>query len=236
MIIRNVTGDVTAPIRGIIGHGVNCQGVMGSGVAWAIRNKFPKAYEEYKALCDATPNKHDLLGTVQLVQISDDLYIANMFTQFSFGGDGQVYASLDAVNGACYSLEQKRRLLIHERQQPNVQAMAEAVFEAYTRAEMSPRQRYLPYAPFVTDVNGCGNDSVVGDVRYRKIIAKLREIAVLSQNAESTDNFDECIYDLEIFLPKIGAGLGGLDWTAVEAAIEIHTGNAPVTIYHYDRK
>lgn len=230
MIIRNVNGDVTAPIRGIIGHGVNCQGVMGSGVALAIRNKFPKAYEEYKTLCDNTVDKRDLLGTVQLVQINADLYIANMFTQFTFGGDGKKYASLQAVRDACYFLEQKRRELIRERQQPNIQAMAEAVLEVYVDAEMSPRQHYVP-APFFAE-----GDSVVTDKRRRGIIQKLGEIAVNSQDVEATDDVNECIYDLEIFLPEIAAGLGGLEWTAVEAAIETHTGKAPVTIYHYHSK
>lgn len=236
MIIRNVTGDVTAPIRGIIGHGVNCQGVMGSGVAWAIRNKFPKAYEEYKTLCDNIADKHDLLGTVQIVQITDELYVANMFTQFTFGGDGKKYASLQAVRDACYFLERKRRALILERQQPNIQVMAEGVLEMYERAGMSPRQHYVPDAPFFADADGCGKDSVVGDKRRRDIIQKLGEIAVNSQDVQSTDNIDECIYDLEIFLPKIAAGLGGLEWTAVEAAIQTHSGKAPVTIYHHDQK
>lgn len=236
MIIRNVTGDVTSPIRGIIGHGVNCQGVMGSGVAWHIRNKFPKAYEEYKALCDRTEDKTNLLGSVQIVQITDDLYIANMFTQLNFGGDGKVYASIQAVRDACFFLEQKRRKLIVERQQPNIQVMAEAMLELYGRANMSPRQHYVPDAPFFADVEGCGKDSTVGDLRRREIMQKLREIAANSQNVYATDDVNECIYDLEVFLPQIAAGLGGLEWTAVEAAIETHTGNAPVTIYHYDRK
>ena len=236
MIIRNVNGDVTTPIRGIIGHGVNCQGVMGSGVALAIRNKFPKAYQEYLALCDATADKRNLLGTVQLVQITDELYVANMFTQFSFGGDGKKYASLSAVRDACYFLEKKRHQLILERQQPNIQVMAEAVLEMYGRAEMSPRQRYFLEAPFFADIGGCGKDSVVGDERRRDIITKLSDIAVASQDVRATDNFDECIYDLEIFLPEIAAGLGGLEWKAVEAAIDTHSGKAPVTIYHYNSK
>lgn len=236
MIIRNVNGDVTAPIRGIIGHGVNCQGVMGSGVAWTIRNKFPKAYEEYKALCDRTVDKQQLLGSVQIVQIDEDLFIANMFTQFNYGGDGKAYASIQAVRDACFFLEQKRRKIIVERQQPNIQAMTEAMMELYSRAYMSPRQYYVPEAPFFADVDGCGLDSTVGDLRRREIVQKLRDIAANSQNVYATDDVDECIYDLEIFLPQIAAGLGGLDWKAVEGAIETHTGNAPVTIYHYQSK
>lgn len=236
MIIRNVNGDVTAPIRGIIGHGVNCQGVMGSGVAWAIRNKFPKAYEEYKALCDATEDKSDLLGTTQLVQITDDLYVANMFTQLNFGGDGAVYASLDAIQDASSELRFKRAELLVERQQANIQAMAEAILELYGRAGMSPRQHYHPDAPFFADVNGCGKDNVTGDFRRKDVINKLRVIARNSQDVYPTDDVNECIYDLEIFLPKIGAGLGGLEWTDVQEKIDVYTGRSPVTIYHHNQK
>lgn len=236
MIIRNVNGDVTAPIRGIIGHGVNCQGVMGSGVALAIRNKFPKAYEEYKALCDRTEDKRQLLGSTQIVQITEDLFVANMFTQFSFGRDGKAYASIQAVRDACYFLSNARRQLIIDRQQGNIQVMAEAMIEVYTRAGMSPRQHYLPETPFVADVSGIGGDNTVGDLRRREIITSLREIAANSQDVYPTDDINECMYDLEIFLPQIAAGLGGLEWPAVEAAIESHTGRAPVTIYHYKSK
>ena len=35
-----------------LAHGTNCHGVMGSGVAKAVRNKFPEAYTEYKTLCE----------------------------------------------------------------------------------------------------------------------------------------------------------------------------------------
>jgi len=236
MIIRNVNGDVTAPIRGIIGHGVNCQGVMGSGVAWAIRNKFPKAYEEYKALCDATADKADLLGTTQIVQITDELYVANMFTQFSFGGDGKVYASLDAVQEACSELRFKRAELLVERQQANIQAMAEVVLEIYARNNMSPRQHYHPDAPFFADVRECGKDNVTGDFRRKDVINKLRTIARNSQDVYPYDDVEQCIYDLEIFLPKIGAGLGGLEWDDVKEKIDTYTGRSPVTIYHHNQK
>ena len=40
--------DITTERHGLIIHGVNCQGVMGSGVALAIRNKWPVVYDEYK--------------------------------------------------------------------------------------------------------------------------------------------------------------------------------------------
>lgn len=34
-------------------HGCNCAGAMGKGIALQFRNKFPKMYLEYKAMCKA---------------------------------------------------------------------------------------------------------------------------------------------------------------------------------------
>lgn len=34
-----------------LGHGVNCRGLMGAGVAATIRRRFPDGYREYRGLC-----------------------------------------------------------------------------------------------------------------------------------------------------------------------------------------
>ena len=41
-------GDLLTTDADIIVHGCNCQGVMGSGVAKQIKEKFPNAYTIYK--------------------------------------------------------------------------------------------------------------------------------------------------------------------------------------------
>lgn len=41
-------GDVTEADEPVIVHGCNALGVMGAGVAKTIRDKFPKAYKEYR--------------------------------------------------------------------------------------------------------------------------------------------------------------------------------------------
>lgn len=65
MIILN--GDVfTAPFDAIA-HQVNCRGVMNSGVAKTVRERYPEAFDAYKKLCDETPNPFDLLGKGQCV-------------------------------------------------------------------------------------------------------------------------------------------------------------------------
>ena len=65
----------------IIGHQVNCQGVMGSGVAKQIKEKWPGVFSHYQSRCRdiATP-----LGDVQLVKVNDTQYIANIFGQFDY--------------------------------------------------------------------------------------------------------------------------------------------------------
>lgn len=103
MLIK--TGDVTLA-KGIIAHGCNCQGVMGSGVAKAIRQQFPKAYDEYATLC-ATKEPKKLLGYTQYVTISNSLIIANCFTQLNYGRTGRKYVSYDALDMCMKTLSEE---------------------------------------------------------------------------------------------------------------------------------
>lgn len=127
--MKYIQKDITTVERGIIAHGVNCQHAMGSGVALAIRNKWPIVYKKYMA----APKGKVMLGTSQLIEVgtpnSDSLFVANCYTQVFYGRGGGKYASAAAV-------------------------------------EQSLRQT----------LTACD------------------------------------WYDLDLYLPKIGAGLGGLDW------------------------
>lgn len=102
-MVTYIKKDITTVEAGIVGHGVNCQGRMGSGVALAIKNKWPEVYKKYMTLSP----KLAPLGKVQFVSISDDLHIANMFTQDNYGYDGARYASVDAIrmsmNRVCFT-------------------------------------------------------------------------------------------------------------------------------------
>lgn len=82
----------------IIAHGCNCQGKMGSGVAKAIRARFPAAYSQYLGLCQSNPPK-SLLGKAQLVAVGygPNRFVANCFTQEYYGYDNKAYASLEAI-------------------------------------------------------------------------------------------------------------------------------------------
>lgn len=98
--------DITTVNDGVVMHGCNAHGVMGSGVAKAIRAKWPLAYERYHAFCKGYEDSPDLLGKVLMVNVTPDngainsLFVANAITQLNYGKDGKVYASIDAIADA----------------------------------------------------------------------------------------------------------------------------------------
>lgn len=107
-------GDLLAIDRGIIIHGCNCQGVMGSGVAEAVRRKYPTVYDAYIALHKRWGLK---LGTSQFCvspfdseedwakQQSDatcaglpqGVVVVNAMTQYRYGTDRR-HVDYDAVS------------------------------------------------------------------------------------------------------------------------------------------
>lgn len=96
-MIQYKTGDLLSVTSGVIIHGCNAQGVMGSGVALLIKQKYPKAYQVYKDF----EAKHGLrLSSISQIRIpNSQLYIANMITQELYGTDPKVqYASYGAIH------------------------------------------------------------------------------------------------------------------------------------------
>lgn len=78
-------GDLFANVtEGHIVHGCNAQGVMGSGVAKIVRDKYPEAYRTYvQKYCDTGLR----LGDVVSVKVGDNLVIHNAITQEFYGTD-----------------------------------------------------------------------------------------------------------------------------------------------------
>ena len=80
-MINIVDGNILNCKEDIIVHQVNCQGIMGGGLAKQIANVFPKVNSEYQLFCKIHLNKYELLRKrVYLVQ-ENGKYIANMFSQ-----------------------------------------------------------------------------------------------------------------------------------------------------------
>lgn len=146
MPIKYVTKDVTTVTRGIVGQGCNCKGFMSAGVAFAIKRKWKKAYNDYNALCkNYAMNTKEMLGMTQIVQVTDDVLVANCFTQDNCGNDGKVYADIDAV--------------------------LESIENAFTYAKMYDLPIYLPKI-------GCG----LGGLRFEEDVKPQLEALALEYN------------------------------------------------------
>lgn len=81
--IRVIKGNLLTSNENVIIHQVNCQGVMGAGIAKQIKDKYPMVFSAYKKYC---PNPQ-LLGKIQYIRVNDDRYIINLFGQNGFGRD-----------------------------------------------------------------------------------------------------------------------------------------------------
>jgi O-acetyl-ADP-ribose deacetylase (regulator of RNase III) len=94
MKIQYVKGDLLHADCKFILHGCNSFGVMGSGVAKLIRQKWPKAYQDYKDRYDSYGLK---LGEVIASKQDDGKIILNAITQEFYGKDDRVYVSYWAI-------------------------------------------------------------------------------------------------------------------------------------------
>lgn len=89
--------DLLSVTRGLIVHGCNAQGVMGSGVALAVKNKYPLAFRIYVNLIQHSDRYP--MGDVAYAKINDELYICNAITQENYGRVSHTrYVSYDAVD------------------------------------------------------------------------------------------------------------------------------------------
>lgn len=77
-MLKYIKGDLLKAEEFIIVHQVNCQGVMGAGVAKAIKHKYPNVYDFYKDKVKYATKS--LLGDVQFVYVEDKI-IVNLFSQ-----------------------------------------------------------------------------------------------------------------------------------------------------------
>ena len=83
-------------------HGCNAQGVMGSGVARAIRDWYPKAYQDYRSVYQEGKL---LLGNIISSAQDDGRVIHNAVTQEFYGRDSRTYVSYWAIAETFSKLE-----------------------------------------------------------------------------------------------------------------------------------
>lgn len=112
--MREIIQDITQVESGVIVHQVNCQGVMGSGLALQIARKWPEVYEGYKRVCGFEEKSEDLLGRCYLKRVGDDLAVANLFAQDRYGRAGKRYTSYDALDVAFWRLSNDLKVVSSE--------------------------------------------------------------------------------------------------------------------------
>lgn len=97
MKIKYVTGDMLEGSEHLIAHGCNAQGVMGSGVAKAIRDRYPLAFTQYRAVYEKTGIT---VGDVITVMCPGRV-VFDVITQEFYGRNpNRVYVSYDGLRRA----------------------------------------------------------------------------------------------------------------------------------------
>ncbi len=87
----------------VIAHCANCFCTMGTGVALAIKNRYPEAYF---ADCLTPKGEKSKLGTLSFTKANDSsLHIVNLYGQYTYGRDSRklnyeaIYSALESLKG-----------------------------------------------------------------------------------------------------------------------------------------
>lgn len=107
--MNEIIGDITKIKKGIICHQTNCVGKMGTGIAYSIKQAFPRVYDLY-LLRIKNLGPTNLLGKVQTIKVDTDLFVANVFGQLRYGRE-QRHTDYNAVRSAFTRLEEARNTL-----------------------------------------------------------------------------------------------------------------------------
>jgi hypothetical protein len=78
-----------------VAHCCNCKGVMGSGIALTIKDKYPGAYKSYKD--HEYRNAVLKLGTTSSAFVGENKLIVNLHAQSSYGYNAFRYVNYEAL-------------------------------------------------------------------------------------------------------------------------------------------
>lgn len=107
-MIEEIKGNILNTNCKVIAHGVNCQNVMGSGVAKVLFTKWPRVkgfYHDYFDEFDSGIDGENFLGKVDDIAITrNGPIIVNCFTQQYYGYNKKLYLSYEAVSSCMKKL------------------------------------------------------------------------------------------------------------------------------------
>ena len=83
-MINVITGNLLDATENVICHQVNCQGVMGGGLALQLRKKWPNVYEDYRIeyLCHRARLAH-----VSHSEVGENKFVFNLYAQWGFDNE-----------------------------------------------------------------------------------------------------------------------------------------------------
>lgn len=116
-MITTINGDLLALTNiDVIAHQTNCMGVMGSGIAKQIRDKYPDVYNDFRHLYrqGQTYLGHCFLDCVMKNEHDTDhigpKYIANLYGQKDYGREPKCYTNYDALREAFVKLRDQMQI------------------------------------------------------------------------------------------------------------------------------
>ena len=102
MALSYRTGDLLASPHLVIGHGCNAQGLMGAGIAAAIKRTYPGAFDVY---AKAHSSRGLRVGEV-VPWFGNDRIVLNCITQERYGKDPDVvYVDYDGIRSCMRWIE-----------------------------------------------------------------------------------------------------------------------------------
>ena len=106
MALQMLRGDLLAAPQRVIAHGCNARGVMGAGIAKAVRAAYPGAYQVYR---DKFEREGLVLGEI-VPWTSPSRVVLNCITQENFGrAAGVRYVDYGAVRHCMRRIENSAR-------------------------------------------------------------------------------------------------------------------------------
>ena len=115
-MVTVVKGNLLDATEKVIAHQVNCQRKMNSGVAKAIREKYPIVFERY----EETKPKLGLVDFICENEKTGGHFIANMYAQDRYGYDGKQYTDYEAFRHCCEQVAKECRLSKYMNKELNV--------------------------------------------------------------------------------------------------------------------
>ena len=99
--IEIIKGDALELATGVLVHGCNTEGVMGSGIARGVKTRYPNVYDVYK---QAQRENGLKLGSCSIGVARDNLYIVNAITQTLCASKDRLFSLSYYVIARCFNI------------------------------------------------------------------------------------------------------------------------------------